>query len=207
MTTDADAPAVPPDTSRRVRLEADDRRAQMIKAAMTVFAVKPYDLVSTAELARAAGTTRTNLNYHFGNKRKLYLEALNQFATLPSKLPEVALDGPVEVGVDRLFGRWLDLVERNRETFMVLMHAQRSPADDVVSGIIRGSLAAWEDRLLAVLGLPEDNPSARARMRAFQAMVGAATEEWLVEGNLSKDEVREMLTGALLALGRIDTNA
>ncbi|WP_245938183.1 TetR/AcrR family transcriptional regulator [Williamsia limnetica] len=203
MTTDSSAP----DTTRRVRLEADDRRAQMINAAMTVFAGKPYESVSTEELARAAGTTRTNLNYHFGNKRNLYLEALTQFATLPSKLPRVALDGPVEAGVDRLFERWLDLVERNRETFMVLMHAQRAPADDVVSGIIQGSLAAWEDRLLAVLGLPEDDSSARARMRAFQAMVGAATEEWLATGNLSKQQVQEMLTGALLALGRADRAA
>lgn len=204
MITDSEAEAAVPDTSRRVRLEADDRRAQMIKAAMSVFAVKPYESVSTAELARAAGTTRTNLNYHFGNKRNLYLEALTQFATLPSKLPERAVDGPVEVEVDRLFARWLDLVERNRETFMVLLHAQRSPADDGVSTIIAGSLSAWEDRLLAVLGLPDDDDtSARARMRAFQAMVGAATEEWLVKGTLSKQEVREALTGALLALGRV----
>jgi AcrR family transcriptional regulator len=203
MTTDGNVLAQVPDASRRIRLEADDRRAQMIEAAMSVFAVKPYESVSTAELASAAGTTRTNLNYHFGNKRNLYLEALTQFATLPSKLPKVALDGPVEIGVDRLFARWLDLVERNRETFMVLMHAQRSPADDVVSDIIAGSLSAWEDRLLAVLGLPDDDASARARMRAFQAMVGAATEEWLVRGNLSKGEVREALTSSLLALGRI----
>ncbi len=72
---------------RRVRLDADDRRERMIEAAQLIFADRAYDSVSTEELARAAGTTRTNLNYHFGNKRNLYLEVLRRFAALPSHLP------------------------------------------------------------------------------------------------------------------------
>ncbi|MDV6247470.1 helix-turn-helix domain-containing protein [Rhodococcus opacus] len=191
--------------TRRVRLEADDRRAQMIAAALTVFAQKPYDAVSTAELATAAGTTRTNLNYHFGNKRNLYLEAIRRFATLPPSLPAEAVTGTVEENVDRLFARWLDLVERNRETFMALAHARRSTNDAEVATLLASSLAAWEDRLLEVLRLAPADAATRARMRAFQAMVGAATEEWLDLGTLSKDQVRAMLTRSLLAVGRLDT--
>jgi len=187
--------------ARRVRLDADDRRAQMIAAALTVFAQKPYDAVSTAELAKAAGTTRTNLNYHFGNKRNLYLEAIRRFATLPPRRSAETVRGTVEQDVDRLFGRWLDVVERNRETFMALTHARRSSHDDEVAALLAASLAAWEERLVEVLRLSPIDEAARARMRAFQALVGAATEEWLDRGTLSKDEVRSMLTRALLAIG------
>lgn len=190
--------------TRRVRLDADDRRARMITAALAVFAQKPYDAVSTAELAQAAGTTRTNLNYHFGNKRNLYLEAIHRFATLPPSLPAEATTGSIEENVDRLFARWLDLVERNRETFMALSHARRSTSnDDEVATLLAASLAAWEDRLLEVLRLSHTDLAARARMRAFQAMVGAATEEWLDPGTLSKDQVRSMLTQSLLAVGNL----
>lgn len=188
-------------TSRRIRLEADDRREQMIAAAMSVFAVKPYDAISTEELARAAGTTRTNLNYHFGNKRKLYLEALSRFAALPSLLPRGIERGSREHAVEHLFARWLDVVEQNRETFVALTLARRTAFDDEVSELFAGSLSGWENRLLAVLRLPTDNVAARAHVRAFQAMVSAATEEWLVSGLLTKNEVCELLTHTLIAIG------
>ncbi|OAK56284.1 TetR family transcriptional regulator [Rhodococcoides kyotonense] len=186
---------------RRVRLDADDRREQMIRAAMSVFAVKPYDAISTAELAHAAGTTRTNLNYHFGNKRALYLEALRRFATLPSLLPRGTVSKDREVAVEYLFSRWLDLVERNRETFVALIRAQRTAFDDEVADLFASSLSGWEDRLLAVLGLPDDDVAARAQVRAFQAMVGTATEEWLVSGLLTKKGVCELLSRTLIAIG------
>lgn len=201
VTTEPDCVAPPAEPPRRVRLEADDRREQMISAAMAVFAVKPYEAISTAELANAAGTTRTNLNYHFGNKRKLYLEVLSRFATLPSLLPRETVSGPREAAVVHLFKRWLDLVEKNRETFVALTRAQRTAFDDEVADLLAGSLSAWEDRLLAVLSLPKEDIAARAQVRAFQAMVGTATEEWLVSDLLTKDQVCELLTRTLIAIG------
>lgn len=190
-------------TLRRTRLEADDRREQLILVAMKLFASKPYDSVSTADLTNAAGTTRTNLNYHFGNKRNLYLEALRRFAALPTTLPASIQETNVKDSVNRLFGRWLDYVAGNHEAFMALFYAQRSTAGDEVRILLEATLAAWEDRLLAVLGLPADDSVARARVRAFQAMVGVATEEWLTRSTLTKSQVRELLTRTLLEVGRL----
>lgn len=185
---------------RRVRLEADDRRERMVAAAQLLFADRAYDSVSTAELARAAGTTRTNLNYHFGNKRNLYLEVLRRFSALPSSLPHgVTLqDGSVADAARTLFTRWLNLVEENRAPFTALMRAQRS-ADDEVAALLRGSLESWEDRILAVTGMP-DSGGSRARVRAFQGMISGATSEWLDHGALSKDEVLELLVRGAVAL-------
>ncbi|MFF0243128.1 TetR/AcrR family transcriptional regulator [Rhodococcus pyridinivorans] len=186
---------------RRVRLEADDRRERMIEAAQSLFADRSYDSVSTEELARAAGTTRTNLNYHFGNKRNLYLEVLRRFSALPSNLPRSVTrgDAPVADAARALFTRWLNLVEENRATFAALMRAQRS-ADDEIAALLRGSLASWEDRILAVTAMPASEAS-RARIRAFQGMISAATSEWLDHDTLSKDDVLELLVRGVVALG------
>lgn len=188
---------------RRIRLGADDRREQLVQIAMTLFASKPYDSVSTADLADAAGTTRTNLNYHFGNKRNLYLEALRRFATLPAGLPSGVRRATVEDSVAELFDRWLEYVADNRESFMALYYAQRSTADDEVRVLLDATLAAWEERLLAVLRLGSADPVARARVRAFQAMVGAATEGWLARQEMTKAQVHALLTRTLIEIGRL----
>ncbi|MGW0021420.1 TetR/AcrR family transcriptional regulator [Rhodococcus sp. NPDC003382] len=185
---------------RRVRLDADDRRERMIEAAQLIFADRAYDSVSTEELARAAGTTRTNLNYHFGNKRNLYLEVLRRFAALPSHLPRDVTqnDASVADAARTLFTRWLDLVEDNQATFTALMRAQRT-ADDEIVALLRGSLTSWEDRILVVTKMPPSDVS-RAQVRAFQGMISAATTEWLEHGTLSKDEVLELLVRGAAAL-------
>lgn len=185
---------------RRVRLDADDRRERMIAAAQLLFADRAYDSVSTEELARAAGTTRTNLNYHFGNKRNLYLEVLRRFSALPSHLPREVTqhDIPVADAARALFTRWLNLVEENHAAFTALMRAQRS-ADDEIAALLRGSLTSWEDRILAVTGMRESEAS-RARVRAFQGMISNATSEWLEHDTLSKDEVLELLVRGVTAL-------
>lgn len=172
----------------------------MIEAAQLLFADRAYDSVSTEELARAAGTTRTNLNYHFGNKRNLYLEVLRRFSDLPANLPRRATrhDLSVADAARALFARWLDLVEENRATFGALMRAQRS-ADDEIAALLRGSLASWEDRILAVTAMPASETS-RARIRAFQGMISSATSEWLDHDTLSKDEVLELLVRVVVAL-------
>ena len=172
----------------------------MIEAAQLLFADRAYDSVSTEELARAAGTTRTNLNYHFGNKRNLYLEVLRRFSALPSSLPRgtTRTDVPVADAARALFTRWLNLVEENRATFTALMRAQRS-ADDEIAALLRGSLASWEDRILAVTAMPASDGS-RARIRAFQGMISSATSEWLDHNTLSKDEVLELLVRGVVAL-------
>lgn len=185
---------------RRVRLDADDRRERMIEAAQHLFADRDYESVSTAELARAAGTTRTNLNYHFGNKRNLYIEVLRRFASLPASLPRglARSDAPVADTARVLFVRWLDLVEENKASFTALLRAQQSVDEDIAT-LFRGSLTAWEDRILVVTGMPSTE-SSRARIRAFQGMISAATSEWLDRGALSKDEVLELLVRTVTAL-------
>lgn len=173
----------------------------MIAAAQEIFAARPYESVSTEELARSAGTTRTNLNYHFGNKRQLYLEVLRRFAEMPSRLPHSTenVDKSVAVAARELLSRWLNLVEANKAAFVALTRAQQS-ADDEVAALLRGSLASWEDRLLTVLRM-EPSRVSRARVRAFQGMISAATSEWLEHETISKDEVLVLLVRTAVALG------
>lgn len=190
----------PTAAARRVRLDADDRREQILVAAQRLFAECPYAVVSTAHLAEAAGTTRTNLHYYFGTKRELYLEVLRRFGRLPA-LPPASGRATGERELRRLFARWLDVLEENRETIMTMIGAGSLGTDPDVEAVFQEGLRAWEDRLLAVLSIAA-TPANRARIRSFQGMVSAAVVQWLRAGELTKDQVHELLTSTLLAMPR-----
>jgi AcrR family transcriptional regulator len=184
--------------NRRVRLAPDDRRDQILAAAQRLFAERPYSEVSTTDLATAARTTRTNLHYYFGTKRELYLEVLRRFGQLP-QLPQDGLraTGPAELR--RLFGRWLDVLERHPQTIMSMIGAVAPGSDPEVAAVFREGMRAWEDRLLAVLEL-RDEPTTRAMIRSFQGLVASAVAEWLNVGTLTKQQVLDLLVRSLLAV-------
>lgn len=193
MTPSAGSPA------RRVRLDADDRREQILGAARTLFAERPYGDVSITDLADSAGTTRTNLHYYFKTKRALYLEVVAEFGRLPALPPGAGsrATGPAEL--DRLIGRWLDVLAENPQTILTMVATWSPGADPAVAAAFLEGARAWQDRLLAVLELP-DTTRTRASLQAFQGMAGVALEQWLKFGRLSKDEVLELLTSTLSAI-------
>lgn len=182
----------------RMRLTADDRRDQILEAGRRLFAERPYADVSTTDVAEAAGTVRTNVHYHFGTKRGLYLAVLRQFGQLAELPPGGAAraTGPAEL--DRVFSRWLDVLEANPQMIRMTISALAPGADPEEAEVMRAGLRAWEDRLLIVLAL-QDTPATRALIRSFQGLVSAAVTEWLDKGQLSKEQVRRLMTRTLLA--------
>jgi AcrR family transcriptional regulator len=196
-----DGAAVAVDQTRQ-RLESDERREQILVAAQRIFAQSPYDGVSLNEIAASAGTTRTNIYYYFRTKRNLFLEVVYRFSRIPQKPDFAELDGESRDTLVRdVLGRWLDAVDQNREMFMTMLHASSS-SDPQVSGVLTNSMNAWEEKLIAIVGLDHADPSHHAMVRSYQAMVSEATVQWLEHGRLSKGQVHRMLADSLLVLGR-----
>ena len=59
------------------RLPAVQRRRQLLDVSLDVFAQRGFHAASMAEVAEAAGVTKPVLYQHFGSKRELYLELLD----------------------------------------------------------------------------------------------------------------------------------
>ena len=54
------------------RLKADDRRSQLIEAAMDLFSRKGFAGTTTKEIAHAAGVSEAIIFRHFATKRDMY---------------------------------------------------------------------------------------------------------------------------------------
>jgi len=60
------------------RLNAADRRRQLLNVAKKLFAQNGYKLTTTANIARAANVTEPILYRHFRSKKNLFLEVINE---------------------------------------------------------------------------------------------------------------------------------
>jgi AcrR family transcriptional regulator len=190
---------------RRTRLDAGDRRDQIVAAARRVFAQRPYAEVSVTELAQAAGTTRTNLHHYFRDKRTLYLEVLRRFGRLPDPLPWGG-DGQ-DTDLDELFDQWLGVLEAHPQQILTLVRAVGPGGDPEIAAVLEQGNRVWQDRLISALELTDD-PGTRARLRAFQGMAAVVVVEWLDRGNLTRDSAHRLLTNALLvALDRMPSSS
>lgn len=194
------------DTSSRTRLEAHQRRTQIVAAARGLFAERPYEEVSTGDIAVAAGTTRTNVHYHFRSKRDLFLEVIERFSRIPDDLevPVKEHGASLDAQIVWVLGRWLDAIERNRLMFMTMLRASSS-SDPQVSGVLSKSMRAWEEKLIVIVGMDPEDPAHRAMIRSFQTMVSDATAAWLDARALTKSEVHRLLSRCLAAVGSAAT--
>src|ERR1041384_6692618 len=65
---------------RRVRLETDQRRAQLLALARKAFSDRSYDDVSIDDIAREAKISKGLLYHYFPTKRDLYVAGLREIA-------------------------------------------------------------------------------------------------------------------------------
>jgi AcrR family transcriptional regulator len=183
---------------RRRRLEPDERREQILACAVELFGEHPYASVSTTELAQRAGVARGLINHYFGTKRDLYLEVVRRLVTIPRFAVERLPTGPLEARVTAAVDWFLDGVSRNSKAWL----AATGGWDPDVEHILAAADENAADRVLEATGLAADAVELRAMVRSYGGMVKAACREWLVRKQLTRTQVRLLLTTTLLALIR-----
>ena len=71
------------DTTRKGgRLDATQRREQLLDVANDLFAERGYEEVSVEDIARSAGVTRGLVHHYFGGRKDVYIALLERLGTL-----------------------------------------------------------------------------------------------------------------------------
>ena len=70
-----------------VRLPPAQRRSQILEHARRLFAQRPYQEVSSADIAREAGVTRALVHHYFGGVRDVYLVVVGEMAAAGAEIP------------------------------------------------------------------------------------------------------------------------
>ena len=187
------------------RLEHDERRRQILVVARKLFSERSYTAVSTTEIAREAGVARGLLNHYFGTKRELYLEVVRALVRMPSSPVPIGRDGGLEVVIGASVDRWLEMLGRNRGTWLAAVGAQGLGRDDEVEAILDAAREQAVDRLIVAVApyeSAEASDELRAVVRAYSGLAEAASLEWLHRGRLTRQQVHTLLVNSFLALIR-----
>ncbi len=191
-----------PVTTRRRRLEPDERRRQILAAAIELFGEKPYPMVSTIELAERAGVARGLINHYFGNKRELYLEVMRQLVMIAPLTPDQVPQGSVEVRAAAVVDHFLDLISRHGRTWLAAVGAEGVGGDPEVEQILAEADDRAADWVVEAMGLYTADERLHAMVRMFGGLIKAGGREWITRGTLTRDDLHLNLTQLLVTMLR-----
>ena len=166
------------------RLPAARRRQQLLDVALGVFAERGFHPTSMNDLAEAAGVTKPVLYQHFGSKRELYLELLDDVGT---RL-RVAIDKATSEAtsarqqVERGFVAYFRFVAEHQAAFQVLFGGG-TRRDEEFAGYARqveDSIATTVAALIDVEGLSESER--RLLAHGIVGLAEGSSRHWLRDG-------------------------
>ena len=167
--------------ARAPRLPAEERRKQILDAAVEVFAHMGYGTAGTADIARAAGIGEPTIYRYFSNKRDLYVAAVRRSSDeILEAWGTIAGDAPDALTALQRIGVWYYQRLQSRPELLLLRSRSISDSQD-------GSVAeVVREQYLAIMHFVE------ALFRRAQA-----------EGQVDADEDVGTLTWLFMAVGTL----
>ena len=164
-----------------MRMPAAERREQLLRTAVGVFAQHGYHATSMNDVAEAAGVTKPVLYQHFSSKRELFIELLDDIgADLRETIAKATADaaGPRQQ-IEQGFRAYFSFVEGSTDAFRVLFGsgARRDPEFASFARAVETSIAEAISELIVVEGEPVEQSLLLAH--SIVGMTEAASRYWL----------------------------
>jgi AcrR family transcriptional regulator len=184
------------------RLSVEERRLQLLDAALALFAHRPPEEVSLDDVAEQAGVSRPLVYRYFpGGKQQLYEAALGSAADELRLCFDEPRVGPLLARLSRALDRYLAFVDEHDTGFSALLRGGSVVETSHTSGIVDGVRRAAADHIISHLDVAEPGPRLRMTVRMWITAVEAASLIWLDEDKQPPlDELREWLVEQFLAV-------
>ena len=185
---------------RVIRLDNDERRAQLLALGREAFMKQPYDDVSIDDLARKAKLSKGIFYYYFPTKRDLYTAGLRDTAQqLMEKLKQVPSDLPPRARTSAAVEVYLDHVAKHGQAFVALMRGGIGNDPEVVKVVEAVRRGILEEFLSGapVSQFLRARPLSAIAIRGWIGLVESASIEWLSSQHVPREPVRELLVDML----------
>lgn len=183
-------------TGVRRRLSVDDRRGELMEACLHLIGARPWDEVSMAEVAAAAGVSKPLLYHYFATKSDLYLAAIRSAA---DELSEATRPDPALATGPRMLealGAHLDWIDEHALAYRAILQGGIS-SDRHVQAIVEHSRAAVVDRMAEAFELAPLAPGQRIALRGWVGFLESACLDWLVARDITKQHLARLLAASV----------
>jgi AcrR family transcriptional regulator len=187
--------------SKRVRLNPEARRAQLIELGVEMLAKRRLDELSVELIAKAAGISRGLLFHYFSSKQEFHLEVARAAA---AEMIRRTQPDPALAPVDALRGAltsFIDYVEENPDNYKSLVRGAASGDAQmrVIFDETRSTMAQRVVGVLADMGL-EVSPRATLAIHGWVAYAEECVVRWIDTRTISRDDLLDVLTKSLPAI-------
>ncbi|MCT7353913.1 TetR/AcrR family transcriptional regulator [Streptomyces sp. 15-116A] len=184
------------------RLSVEERRHQLLTAALSLFAHHAPEEISLDDVAEAAGVSRPLVYRYFpGGKQQLYEAALRSAADELQHCFDEPHEGPLLPRLARALDRYLAFVDQHDTGFSALLQGGSVVETSRTTAIVDGVRRAAAEHILSHLGVPDPGPRLRMTIRMWITAVEAASLIWLDEDKQPPmDELRDWLVEQFVAV-------
>jgi len=186
-----------------VRLETDERRAQLLALARSAFSHRAYDDVSIDDLAREAKISKGLLYHYFPTKRDLYVAGLSQIA---DELVAAVTDLPPDAApLDRMrtsLHAYLEHIARHGRAFVSLMRGGIG-SDPEVAEVIDGVRSRLFDQFMTDSSFAtaiRGDVRFETLVRGWIGFVEATSIDWCANPRLTREQLVDLLLQILVEI-------
>lgn len=186
-------------SSRRVRLQTDERRSQLLELGSQLFSTRSYDEISIDEVAQIAGISKGLLYHYFRSKREFYVETIRADSL---RLRELTAPDPTLPPAEQLrtaIDAHLDYIREHGKSYTALYRSGLTIAPEV-QDILEEHREVVMQWFLKSLGISRPKPALRTALRAWIALVESMSLDWIARPTLPQEALRELLVAGYVAL-------
>ncbi|MFF8724969.1 TetR/AcrR family transcriptional regulator [Streptomyces sp. NPDC015171] len=184
------------------RLSVEERRSQLLDAALSLFAHRAPEEVSLDDVAEAAGVSRPLVYRYFpGGKLQLYEAALRSAAEELRQCFDEPREGSPLDRLSRALDRYLAFVDGHDTGFSALLQGGSVVETSRTTAIVDGVRRSAAEHIYRHLDIDDPGPRLRMTVRMWITAVEAASLIWLDEEKQPPaEELRRWLVDQFVAV-------
>jgi AcrR family transcriptional regulator len=188
---------------RRIRLDNDERRAQLLELARKAFSDRSYDDVSIDDIARELKISKGLLYHYFPTKRDLYVAGLREIADeLVEKVTSLPREGAPVERLNNGLDAYLEHISLHSRAYVSLMRGGIG-SDPEVASVIEGVRMRLLENFIQQAPLDQvlaSYPHFQIAMRGFIGFCEGATIDWCANPRVTRTEMRDLLAKTMFSI-------
>ena len=184
---------------KRRRLSAEDRRAELLRTCLDLLGRRPWDEVTMADVADAAGVSKPLLYHYFSTKTDLYRATVTAAAEQLREATRPDPNLPVAPRMRAALDAHLDWIDAHALTYRAVIQGGMS-SDPVVQHEVERSRTETVDRLAEAFAIENLTGLQRVAFRGWIGFLEWTSLEWITTRTITKQQLTDLLTTSVATL-------